>query len=73
MVNFKICIRNTPASGFCPVYVRITHNRTVAYLKTDKIVSREDVDAKGNVKDGFVIRYQRTFFGDSDCAFKQFR
>lgn len=38
MATFKIIARFQRTDGFWPVYIRVTHNRKVKYLKTDKIV-----------------------------------
>ncbi len=57
MANFKICVRNIRQDGLYSAYIRITHNRSVAYIKTDKIVAKEYLDSHGNVSDDFVLRY----------------
>ena len=42
--------------GFLPVYIRVTHNRKVKYLKTGKIVETKSVNKKSHeVKDSFVL------------------
>ena len=46
MATFKIIARFQRTDGFWPVYIRVTHNRKVKYLKTDKIVETKSVDKK---------------------------
>ena len=56
MATFKIIARFQRADGFWPVYIRITHNRKVKYLKTDKIVDLKNIDKKNHeVKDPYVL------------------
>lgn len=56
MATFKIIARFQRTDGFWPVYIRVTHNRKVKYLKTDKIVETKSVDKKNHeVKDPFVL------------------
>ena len=42
MATFKVIVQKQRNDGFWPVYIRITHNRGVKYIRTDKIV-----DSKG--------------------------
>lgn len=44
-------------NGLMRVYIRISHNRKIAYLRTDKFVSVHEVSKRGEIKDSFVIRY----------------
>lgn len=56
MATFKIIARFQRTDGFWPVYIRVTHNRKVKYLKTDKIVETKSVDKKNHeVKEPFVL------------------
>lgn len=56
MATFKIIARFQRADGFWPVYIRITHNRKVKYLKTDKIVDLKNIDKRNHeVKDPYVL------------------
>lgn len=48
MATFKIIARFQRTDGFWPVYIRVTHNRKVKYLKTDKIVETKSVDKKNH-------------------------
>ena len=56
MASFKICVRVKRQDGLYPVYIRITHNRQVGYIKTDKCVGKEGLK-KGEVVDPHVLAY----------------
>lgn len=56
MATFQPTIRSMRNDGLYPVYIRITHNRKIAYLKTDKLVSNDDI-RRGKINDPFVNRY----------------
>ena len=56
MATFKICIRGRRSDGLYPVYLRITHNRQVGYIKTDKCVDVKNIK-KGEVVDPNVLAY----------------
>lgn len=60
MALFKTCIRSQRADKCYVIYIRVTHNRKVAYIKTDKVVSSKGVK-KGEIIDSVVV---------SDCAIK---
>lgn len=57
MAKFKVCVRpNTRRSdGFYAVYVRVSHNRKIGYIRTDKIVNDEGLN-RGEVCDPFVLQ-----------------
>lgn len=55
MATFKICTRNISADGYYNVYIRITHERKIAYLRTDKRVKRTDITKNGDIKNNNVI------------------
>lgn len=59
MATFKTCVRANVrrTDGFFPVYVRVTHNRKTAYIKTDKLVSSSGIDSKGEVRDPYVVQH----------------
>ena len=42
MASFKICVRVKRHDGLYPVYIRITHDRQIGYIKTDKCVDKEE-------------------------------
>ena len=54
MATFKTVVRKKRAYGFYPVYIRVTHNRKIGYVKTDKVVSSEFIDKNGDIKDSVV-------------------
>ena len=56
MATFKICVRGRRSDGLYPVYIRITHNRQVGYIKTDKCVDVKNIK-KGEVVDPHVLAY----------------
>ena len=55
MATFKTVVQNKRADGYYVVYIRLTHNRKVIYLKTDKMVNDKGITAKKEVKDTFVL------------------
>lgn len=59
MATFAICVRGNVqrTDGFFPVYIRVTHNRKIAYIKTDKLVNKDGMNGKGEVKDPYVVQY----------------
>ena len=42
MATLKACVQKMRNDGFFPVYIRVTHNRTTQYIKTDKMVTSEN-------------------------------
>ena len=56
MACFKICIRSRRKDGLHPVYIRITHNRQIGYIKTDKCVGPAGI-RKGEVIDPIILSY----------------
>ncbi|WP_068690291.1 tyrosine-type recombinase/integrase [Culturomica massiliensis] len=56
MANFKICVRKKRTDNLYPVYIRITHHRKTAYIKTEKVVDKSGI-RKGEVKDTEVLSY----------------
>lgn len=56
MANFKICVRKQRKDGLWPVYLRLVHNRSVAYLKTDLVVNAAGLNKRGEVRDSFVLK-----------------
>ncbi len=53
MATFKAEIKNKRADGICRVYIRCTHNRKNAYIKTDMYVHEGKVK-NGEIKDQYV-------------------
>lgn len=56
MATFKACVRKQRADGIWPVYIRVTHNRKIGYIKTDKMVNNKGV-VGGEIVDHYVMRY----------------
>lgn len=56
MAVFKICIRTQRKDLLYPVYIRITHNRKVGYIKTGKLVDKTGI-RKGEVVNPQVLSY----------------
>lgn len=57
MATFKIVVQKQRNDGFYAVYIRVTHNRGVKYLRTDKIVDAKGINKKNKeVKDPFVLQ-----------------
>lgn len=56
MATFKVVVQYKRSDGFYTVYIRLTHNRKVMFVKTDKMVNDKGI-VKGtkDVKDTFVI------------------
>lgn len=56
MATFKILVQKKRKDGFYIVYIRLTHNRQVCYIKTDKVVNESGlVHGTKEIKDTFVI------------------
>lgn len=56
MANFKVCIRSQRSDKLFSVYIRITHNRKIGYIKTDKVVDKSKL-RKGEIKDPNILSY----------------
>lgn len=56
MTTFKACVRNQRADGFYVVYIRVTHNRELAWIRTDKMVSRGGLNRQ-EIVDPYVLGY----------------
>lgn len=56
MTTLCICVQKQRKDGYWPVYIRVTHDRKVAYIKTSKMVSQKGLNSKKEVRDPFVVR-----------------
>lgn len=56
MVTFKTCVRMQRSDDLFPVYIRITHNRRVGYIRTDKAIDKSKL-RKGEVRDPDILSY----------------
>ena len=68
MATFKPCVQKQRADGFYPVYIRVTHQRKVGFIKTNKVVSKKGVTASKEIKDTVVAspRHLRELVVDDD-------
>ncbi len=57
MTTLRPCVQKQRSDGFFPVYIRVTHNRKVGYIKTDKMVSKKDVTKNKEIRDNFVMMF----------------
>lgn len=56
MASFKICVRNRRKDGLWPVYLRLVHDRKVAYIRTELLVSDAGLSKDREIKDTFVLK-----------------
>lgn len=57
MATFKACVQKQRKDGFFPVYIRVTHRRATAYIKTDKMVTIRELTSANEIKDTFVLEF----------------
>lgn len=62
MATFKVCVQKKRADNTYPVYIRVIHNRKIAYMKTDKVVIK--VGKGGEVKDTFILAPLNTLINE---------
>ena len=55
MANFKLCVRSKRKDGLLPVFVRVVHRKSVAYIRTGLSAAPQTVK-RGDVDDVFVMR-----------------
>lgn len=55
MATMKICVRKKRNDGFYMVYIRVSHNSKLAYIKTDKVVTDKGLTKENEVKDPYVV------------------
>lgn len=56
MTTMAICVQKQRKDGYWPVYIRVTHNRKLAYIKTSKMVNDRGLNSKKEVRDPYVVR-----------------
>lgn len=56
MASFKVCIQKKRSDGTYIVYIRVTQNRKVGYIKTDKLTTDKYI-VGGEIVDPYVLRY----------------
>lgn len=57
MTTLKPCVQKQRADGFYQVYIRVTHDRKIGYIKTDKVVMKKSVTKTKEIKDNMVLNY----------------
>ena len=57
MATLKACVRRPRKDGFWQVYIRVTHQRNVGFIKTDKMVNASGLTKSNDIKDAFVLRH----------------
>lgn len=56
-VTFKPVVRNQHKDGLWPVFIRLTFNRSIGYIKTNKLVNNKGLDSSGAIIDQIVLKY----------------
>lgn len=54
--TFKVTVKNKRKDGLYAVYVRVTHNRQIAYLPTDKLTTDKYMSATKDVTDPYLLK-----------------
>lgn len=57
MATMKACVQKARKDGFFPVYIRVTHNRTTQYIKTDKMVTKRELSKSKDITDPVVMQF----------------
>ena len=58
MPTFRITVQKQRTDGLWPVYIRVTHNRKITYIKTTKMVDNKGlIKSTKEVKDPFVRKH----------------
>jgi len=57
MATLKACVQKMRKDGFYPVYIRVTHNRTTQYIKTDKMVTKRELSRSKEITDPVVMQF----------------
>jgi hypothetical protein len=57
MATLKACVQKMRNDGFFPVYIRVTHNRTTQYIKTDKMVTKRELSRSKEITDPVVMQF----------------
>lgn len=57
MAYLKACVRRPRKDGFWQVYIRVTHNRSIGYIKTDKVVTRRELSRDNEITDSYVLQF----------------
>ncbi|MBR4276122.1 MAG: phage integrase SAM-like domain-containing protein, partial [Prevotella sp.] len=57
MATLKACVQKARKDGFYPVYIRVTHNRTTQFIKTDKMVTKRELSKSREITDPVVMKF----------------
>ncbi|MBD5284827.1 MAG: site-specific integrase [Bacteroides sp.] len=57
MATFKPTVRSVRNDGFMQVYIRVTHRTKHGYIKTDKMITKRELNKQGDIRDPFVLNY----------------
>lgn len=57
MAIFKAVVRQKRVDGFYPVYIRVSHRRSIGYIKTDKMVTCRELSKNGEIEDSYVLQF----------------
>lgn len=55
--NTESMLQKMLNDGFFPVYIRVTHNRTTQYIKTDKMVTKRELSRSKEISDPVVMQF----------------
>lgn len=50
-------VQKQRADGYYPVYIRVTHERRTAFIKTNKVVDSKSVNKNKEIRDNAVLKY----------------
>lgn len=57
MATFKACVQKERKDGFYPVYIRVTHHRGTLFIKTDKMVTKNELSRAKEIENPYVLQY----------------
>ena len=57
MATLKACVQWARKDGFYPVFIRVTQNRATLYIKTDKVVTKNELSKGGEITDPVVLQF----------------
>lgn len=57
MATLKACVQWARKDGFYPVFIRVTQNRATLYIKTDKMVTKNELSKGGEITDPVVLKF----------------
>lgn len=57
MATFKAVVRRPRSDGFYSVYIRVTHRRQTLFIKTDKMLTKQELTRSGEIKDAFILQF----------------